>query len=286
MYRRLGAAVLAAGLFSSHAHGQQQIEWKQVSDLDVGLNMPADVSADIRGMRLGESYAVIRPKLEAISKDREGVDGEPEWEESDVSMRMQTAAGNWIEASWNHPGTIRLTRDMKGSELVVGSTETIWVQFSGPSSGSQATEIHRLLSYNEQHRQVRISEIVDDLSKKFKSQPQVSASETHARYWWQFNDGHPFVSPIGIDHPLVCAGRGLRSPNDSTSPEYINKDGNCDVLMEVQFAYGISNDHAKSIWFKLSDLERGKQNLATDNKFFDDYLASLVKNTGGAKPDL
>lgn len=282
MLRGAGAAAAAVVLLSGHAHGQQQIEWKQITNLQIGLNMPADVSADILGIRLGETLATARQKLEAIASEREGVDGEPKWEETQNGMSMQTQGGDWIEASY--PGSIKVTRDMKGTEVNVGSWDSIWVEFSGPSSGDQVVIVQRLLNYSEHHRQVRISEIVNDLTAKFKSDPQVDGSGPTVRYWWQFNDGRPFAAQNGMRDPMMCWGHGQQW--DAADVPKINKNGQCDVLLEVSFTHGVSNDHAKSIWFKLTDLERLKANASTDYDFFSGYVDSYVAGTGGTKPKL
>lgn len=282
----VGAAVVLTGLLTGTADAQQQIEWKQVINTAKGANLPKDVKGDILGIELGESFASARPKLEALKKDggAHGLADEPIWREFKTGMRSGTHGGTWIDASY--PGMISLSRSFKGTgELPVGMQDEVSVVSSAPSSGSQVVSIRRTISITEKKGQVRISDLVKDLTDKFKSAPQITKQSSQAQYWWQFNDGKAFAVKGGQQDPFMCWGKGMPNLNEEDVVK-VNPNGQCDVLLEVMFNFGISEDHAASIIFELTDLERTKANLTADYGFFKTYTESFIKGTSGARPKL
>ena len=61
----------------------------------------------------------------------------------------------------------------------------------------------------------------------------------------------------------------------SASLRNINTSGNCDVVLNVSVAFGISQDHAKSINFALGDNERIKANIGDFDLSLSDYFNGI-----------
>lgn len=287
---RMSAAAVVAGLLSGPAAAQNQIEWKQVVNIEKGANLPRDVKGDILGIELGETYAAVKPKMQALlaegiprnvpketaSTRMMGIDTGSPLREQRMTIRLQLPGGSPIEASYI--GNIAVDREMKG----VGPraiSENIKVHFSAPSSGHQVIAVERMIAYGEQGDQVRIAEVVKSLSDKFKSAPQVYFDTTHR---WQFNNGNPFVSKRG-DPYFACTGLITADEHEVAR---INERGECDVLLHVSFTHGISKEHARVISFTLTDYERAKANLTADFGFFENYVKSLQDKTSGRAPKL
>jgi len=299
--RNLSRAVLAAALSltalnTASAQQANQVEWKQTFNMPKGTNLPPGVRADTLGIELGDTYAEAKAKLAQLAS--EGVQAAPDKRsmsqrmidrnmgrserppvtESQVVFRLQGPGGNVIAAAY--VAEAKLERELPGSGPQK-LTEIVTLYFSAPSSGHQVIGIERLVAYPTNADQPRASDLLGPLKAKYKSEPQVSASDTTTTYKFQFNDGKPFVSPPRI---VACDAR-FKISEEREIPS-INPNKDCDVVALVRVVHGISRDHAKSLTFTLADNERAQANIAADFDFFGSYVSDLQNRTRGAPPKL
>lgn len=285
----LGLAVLLA-CAATPCLGQQPIQWKQTINLPKGLNLPKGVTADILGIELGDSYAEAKAKLERLAAEAPparqaprspmqlaldrgaGVsDAKPPLEEQTDTIRLRLPNGDSIQAAY--VGKIVLNRELPGSGA--GKIrELLTVQFSAPSSAQQVMGMERTLSYSEQIDQPRLSELLAKLKEKFQAEPQQHGNE----YRFQFNDGRAFVPP----NANVGTCRAQYVTSQQKDVPFINRTGDCDVVLNVKVHQGISPDHIVYVVFSLSDNERAKANLAADFAFFETYLKERQQQSGAA----
>jgi hypothetical protein len=286
-----GAAVVLA--LCGRADAQQKVEWKQTVNTPKGLSLPKDVKADFLGIELGDTYAEAKPKLQKLLSEAMGppkasgstpdrssseMTGESQAEplsEAIMELRLQTPGG-FITASY--PGQLTLARKMKGTTNQP-IRDQIDVTFSAPSSGQQVIGASRSINYMAQGDQPRISQILAGIREKFKVEPQQINSTD---YRIQFDDGRGYV-PATVNPSTGCVieykMQGARMSDVATA---VNKTGKCDVVLLIQFQYGISNDHAQAVTFHLSDNERTKINLSADFAFLKNYASGMQSGQGAA----
>ncbi|MBI1204934.1 MAG: hypothetical protein GC182_20725 [Rhodopseudomonas sp.] len=283
MYRITRTVALAAVLLSSASLGKaQDIQWKQTINLPKGLNMPQGVSADILGIQLGDTYEEAKTKAMAYLNEVQVPGSNKSFAEQRRVFQLPLAGGNTIQMGY--VGGIRMELHRRGTPIVAQGDESITLVFSAPSSGHQVIGIKRVLYWDLQQYQGRVSEFITALEAKFKSRAWKNIDGgrvTLARF--QFNNGHA-LTPSNAT-VISCIPHVLYSLNQDKLKGF-NPDGACDVVLEVTFNRGISNDHTAQITFSLSDNERGKQNLTADYAFFSDYIQGLRQRTGGAPAKL
>lgn len=297
MRNSLGAAVVIAGLCTSAgAAAQDQIQWKQVSNMAIGANLPPGVKGDLLGIELGAPYAAVRPVLKALVAEglpqaaqqdpatakMLGQDASAPMEEIMVGIRLPRPGGGDIKATYL--GTVILKREIKGKGAGTISEE-IRVRFSGPSSGHQVLSVYRFINYVEHSDQVRISELVKSIGTKFRSTPRVTKASGSTSLKISFDNGQMNIMEKYSSEDIRCAATIMDSYDQDRVRE-MNESGRCDVILQVEFTHGISDDHASSITFTLTDVERTKANLSADYAFFDSYIDDLRKRTSGAAPKL
>jgi len=289
-----GAVLLCANA----AHADQEIQWKQVVNVPKGANQPQGVSVDILGLELGDTYAQAKAKLEKLAAETGtpkasapptsaaammqrqlgqmsgAADDARPLREVVNTMRLQTPGG-FLTASYT--GQIHLERKLPGS-TPQGIRESIQVWLSAPSSGHQVIGVVRSMTFYENADQPRVSELIARLSEKLKTRPQVF----ERKFRFQYNDGQAYVPP----NPTVITCSVDMSANSPDAARNANRQGNCDVILDVSVGPGISEDHAKSLEFTLSDNERTRQNVSADFQFFSNYARSLQSAPGGAGPKL
>jgi len=293
MQRRMSAvagAVLSLALCGPAA-AQQKIEWKQTVNTAKGLNMPKDVTADILGIEPGDTYAEAKAKLEKLlgesgyklpppmsdaqraAAEMNGQSFEGPLREATIRMQFP-APGGLITASY--AGQMTLIRELPGATKQT-IHEGIEVKMSAPSSGQQVLGIKRSISYPTQSDQPRVSEILAGLRTKYKAEfQQVNQFTWRAQY----NDGRSYLAKDPVNGCKVQYS--LMGSGDVSS---INPKGECDVVIQLEIQFGISQDHAQMATFYLSDNERTKANMGADFAFFDSYVRGL-QNTKAAPPKL
>lgn len=298
MRNRLGAAVVIAGLCgTAGAAAEDQIQWKQVSNVAIGANLPSGVKGDLLGIELGAPYAAVRPVLQALLAEglppqaaqqdpatakMLGQDASGPMEEIMVGIRLPLPGGGGIKATYL--GTVILKREIKGKGTGTISEE-VRVRFSGPSSGHQVLSVYRFINYPEHSDQVRISELIKSIGAKFRSTPRVTKGSASTSLKISFDNGQMNIMEKNSSEDMRCYA-SITDSYDQRSVLELNQSGRCDVVLQVEFAHGISDDHASSITFTLTDVERTKVNMLADYGFFDSYIDDLRKRTSGAAPKL
>lgn len=267
--------VLGVLLATSHSALAQQIEWSQTLNLPKGLNLPQGVKGDMLGIELGESYAQVKARIEAIRQETKAREDEKKIFQDEKVFRLPLPSGGFVTASYAGGITLSISSHYN---------ETVEVQFSAPSSGHQVVGVTRSLVYTKQADQIRISELVANLKGKFKGEPQFfRLGAASVRYVFQFDDGRMHNPP----RPDINACSPEASlANSAAAVPQINASGVCDVVLRVDVTTGISSDHASMVVFWLSDNERAKKNAGADYAFFNTYVRSLQQRTGGAAPKL
>jgi hypothetical protein len=296
MQRLTRAAAVALLLLSSGAavHGQQ-IQWKQTTDTPKGLNLPKDIRGDILGIELGDTYAQVKPKLqqllgEALPQPKSSGMSGPAAEimgnvpdnpiaEATMQMRLQVPGGS-VDASY--PGQLTMTRKLKGSTQQPVQ-DTLEIVFSAPSSGQQVLGIKRVVHYFAQGDQTRVSDLLAALKAKYKAEPQKVAD---FRWRLVFDDGRNYVQPSNVRVTDECRPQYSMQGQVQDAASIINPTGVCDVVLQVEIKFGISNDHAEMVTFILSDNERAKRNMTADLAFLQGYVRDLQSRTKGNTPKL
>ena len=70
-----------------------EMQWKQTLDIPVGKGMPQGVSADILGIQIGDSYEVVKSKVEKIIAGQPD-DAKASMQEFFRAFQMQVHGGN------------------------------------------------------------------------------------------------------------------------------------------------------------------------------------------------
>lgn len=298
MRKQLTAAAALLAM-SGIAHAQQQeIKWQQTLNYAKYQNIPRG-SSDILGIELGDSYADVKLKLQTLLAEgvaskqppKDGLDravaemdGEnftPPIKEQRQVFRMQVpGASNVVTASF--VAKITLTRDMKGL-TPRPINEIIQVHLSAPSSGHQVIGVTRSVIYNAESDQPRVGELLAQLKKKMQSEPQVFQNARSTNYRFQYNDGRPYTPQKPT---AISCQTAFHALSDANALKSVNERGDCDAMLEMVVNFGISQDHAGSLGFSLSDNDRMKANLTADYAFVSNYIRSLQDSTRGAPPKL
>lgn len=293
----VGIAMLAFG-YASIGHAQQQIQWKQVTNLPKGMNLPQGLAIDILGIESGDSYADVKAKLQKLAAEfatpakpggntandlmlrsldqMSGVDDRPPMDERKTIIRYQ-APGGVITAEF--VGQIELRRELPNGNSKI--QELITVRLTAPSSGAQVYEVRRILSYGR-GQQTQIASFLQALKDKMGGAPAQPVGAAGNTYRYQFDNGR-LVAPNPPTPDGHCASWG--TPETRSTARSLNASGTCDVSLVAQFSFGISREHASSVEFILSDQERAKANKETDYAFMEAYVRGL-QSQGGAAPKL
>jgi hypothetical protein len=289
------ALSLALGLIGAASAQDQQTKWEQTLNIPKGAKMPSGVKAEILGVELGDSFADAKAKLEKLASEGllKATPAKKTFEQqvTEETMGVRNIRPYLEERAvfrFQQPGTqsvvtagfvkkVIVERVFKGSGNA-NWNEKITVWFSAPSSGHQVIGIERGVYYHAANDQPRISEVLADLSKKFRSEPQISG--TWARF--QFDDGKP-QTPSN-NSQLYC--RAYHMTAQAKEVSQINPKGDCDILLQVRLNKGISPDHASDLTFVLSDNDRTKANLEADFTFLQNQVRKFQDTTRGEKPKL
>lgn len=287
----LGGIIMACGSASRADDGQ----WTEITNLPKGLNVTPGVTLSILGIEPGmgidEVRAITAKLLEEHVAGPEqtddqkrmskmgGADMSPPLEEYESGVMLTTPGGDQIKLGY--VGRIALKRDLVQGGAI---SDDMRIDLSAPSSGNQVIGIQRSLDYSIEDKQPRITPILDELKAKY-GEPMVQSSGALTLYRWQFdngvaihrdpfdeNDCWPYIGDIGRQSEI-------RTINTRSG-------GDCDVVFDVRIRTGISDDHAGSISFTLSDNERGKADLTTDFDFFSTYVERYQNSVGGEAPAL
>lgn len=290
----LAAALLIAAPGTTYSQ-QQDITWTQTLNIPKGKNLSRD-RADILGIEIGDTYEEAKSKLQKLAS--EGIqpkqpssnsserlaaqlDGEVQrrayQEESKIFKMQAPNAATIVSASF--PARLNMVRQMPGTQPF---SDSLSVYLSAPSSGHQVVAISRSITYFADADQPRVSDLMAQLEAKYKTKPQVFPMGVIGVYRFQFNEGQPFV-PRNPTATGCVTSTGVSHPNGLPS---VNQTGDCDVVMEVRVNYGLSTDHAKLIWFTLSDNDRLKANTTADYAYINEYMNKLQNSVRGAPPKL
>jgi hypothetical protein len=285
MQRKTRAALLAGVmLLPVTAMGQQQIQWSQTLNLPKGLNLPKDAQADVLGIAPGDTFADTKAKLEAYVREANTRPQDKSVSESEFAFSLPLSGGQRLQASYVGRIEAKINRVYAPASPL--GQDTSWVFFSSPASGYQVMGIQRVVIYNRQEDQPRISEVLNTLKAKLKASPQVFDGSSSVEYRFQFNDGRIYVPPGANINSCVPLFNSTNHNIQQNEVARINAKGDCDVVFSFRANYGVSKDHASAFWFHLSDHERAKQNTTADFAFFDAYVKNLQKQPGGAAPKL
>lgn len=280
-YARLIASLMFAVPFLTNTvpvFAGQPIKWSQTLNIPKGQGLPPGVRADILGIEIGDSYVEAKRKLQAIKKQLpQGDDGRIS--ETQSFFKLPVGSGNFIESKF--PSLVKLSISRRAPR----TTEEITLHITAPSSGAQVIGIERLIKRWEHKDQVRISDFAAAVSRKFGSTPTVDAVGDAAFYRYHYDDGRAVTAPRDVSATCPVSYWLSLGKNERQLPK-INKGGMCDIVLEVQFNYGISKDHAQAVWFRLIDAERAKANHMADYQYMRDYLARLQQGTSGKAPKL
>lgn len=277
---RIGAAMIAwLGAVSSVA--AQEVQWKQTLDLPKGQHISRD-RADILGIEFGDTYAEAKAKLAKL--DSEGIQPKaPLAACKDPRMQglraCQTAAAPKLSEEKNifdfrmpghsvmtasYVGVLKLTRTLpgQGKEPV---REYITLYLSAPASGHQVVAMRRDIHYPDSD-QPQISALLDALKAKFKAEPHIAGNTVS----FQFDNGKPAARPQG----RVYCSPAIDAMREFQAVRTVNQRGDCDVVMVLDIARGVSQNHARILQFQFGD------------PYIDSYIRSLQTRKLGATPKL
>jgi len=195
--------------------------------------------------------------------------------EKTVQFRLD-APGGYITASYVGESP----RDAEDErQHAANITDVLELHVSAPSSGHQLMSLSSAPSCMTcPPTKPRVSELLTLLKAKFKADPSGSPRTStgfHVQRW---------------PHPRAGQGRLSGLPSRDGGAVVINgardqPHGRCDVVMEVDIGFGISQEHAKRVDFVLSDNERVKLNAGADYAFFESYVRDLQSRTKGNAPN-
>jgi len=288
-----GAAMLALAV---PAHAQQSIEWKQVTNLPKGLNLPQGLKLDILGIELGDSYAEVKAKLQKLAEEypsaakpagntandfilrqlgqMSGASDLAPMEERKTIVRYQTPGG---QVTAEFVGQIFLRRKLPNGNSKID--ETIHVLLSAPSSGAQVYAVRRSLSYGN-GQQTSIAQFLEALKDKMGGAQAQPIGPSGNTYRYQFDNGRLVaLNPPTQDGQCAVEVVGTEMRSFARS---INSGGACDVSLVARFSFGISREHAGSAEFYLSDQERAKANKEEDYAFVESYVRGLQSHSSAA----
>lgn len=291
MRNRLGAAIVLAGLFGASAAAEEEIVWKQVLNVPKGANLAPGATWDVLGISPGDSYAEVRPRLDALLAESIppvapknettaallGQDTSKPLEEVKLSIYLPVPGGSNIKATYMD--RVELKRQLKGTGPRP-IEDNITLRFSTPASGNQVLSIVRSINYYEHTDQIRINQMIKTVVTKYGMAARVTKHDKSTEVKLIFDNGTAF-KPANIMEE--CASW---MPMDINEIDKINPTDRCDVVLEITFAHGISDDHASSIRFLIDDYARGKENLTADRQYFDSYLDDVRSRTAGQAPKL
>lgn len=277
-YTKRAALAAALGIASIAGASAQEIDWKQTVNIPKGQNMPKDVKANVLGIEVGDTYAELKAKLDALAPESIRPTTPP-YKEMKTVFRIQTPGAGGMTGAISYVGQIDILRNLKGTGVPT-IDDQMNIRLSAPSSGHQVLGLSRVVSHNNEADQPRVSELLAQLKQKFRSDPQVFDNGTLYRF--QFRKGQAFV-PANA-RALSCMDQYREDNADNI--QRINANGECDVYLDVRFKPGITKDHAHTIFFTLSDNARAKTNLAADFAFFDSYFHNYQENAKGVAPKL
>lgn len=273
MLMRMSVASVVVGLMTLGASADE-LQWKETLNIGKGVNFPEGVTADILGIEIGDSYADAKAKLEKLKAESPPhFGGKPDANisQSTEVIYLPLPGGGRIEAETL--GSMTLERASLGKgKLRISETVTVWL--SAPSSGQQVHGVERWLHYHDQADQISIPEMLAKLEQKFGAKPVVKLRGNEAiQYLWRY-DSRTLQSALNSELKRSCGfASGFAVQQDEV--ENLNPTGECDAMLEVQFTYGISDNHAKGVRFQLFDIERIKSNMTADFAFFDSYVEEL-----------
>ena len=247
------------------------IQWRQTYAHDDAKSMPSGFSLDVLGVAIGDTFEEAKAKLERISQEREG-ENKVEVVKSYFRIPTGNSSDAFLETSY--PSMLKLST----------FNETITLHVSAPSSGSEVYILDRLIRYYDKTKQAKISEVLSKIGEKYGFAPAVRDPQISLNnYRIQLDDLQPVAPPNPSD---ACGPSYLTSLiKTEQKVQNINRDGTCDVIIDINFNLGISENHAESIWFKIADLERVKAMASADYQFFSDYINEL-KSGGADAPKL
>lgn len=246
--------------------------------MPIGENFPTGVTGDFRGLKLGESYDAVKPKLEAIRSESGVAEDESSVSEGEMALLLPAANGSSIEARYKQLLKLELT---PSSSLTY---DTINAYFSAPSSGSQLVGLYRSISYGRTENQPKISDVLAGLADKFGGPlPLGYDFGSSVRYQANFDDGTIWSEETPNQSCQLWMTGSLDM--DERMIAEINPTGRCDIVLNVEFRRGISPDHAETIIMTLSDNARGATTLQTDFQYLMDYMNGRVEQ-GGTAPAL
>lgn len=264
-------------LLASGAAQAQDVQWTQMVDVPKGANLPSGVTVDILGIAPGDSYEEAKAKLEAIIAQPDDYYVEPRIQEYRYEIFLTLPGGQRVTASYVGAMKIEITR------MGTKPSESISVALSAPSSGYQVVAVDRHISYSAQAEQPRISAVLDGMSARMGSIRRENRYGSGVHHIYRFDD----EMALGDDAPWPSWGCDpVEGSVSEADLDRINPDGTCDVVFKVEFGFGLSDDHARSIWFKLGDNARARENFTADYQFFRDYVTTLQDGAGAEAPKL
>lgn len=271
--------MIAAMLLAGGPAYAQDVEWTQTVDMPKGANLPSGVTVDILGIAPGDSYEEAKAKLAAIIAQPDDYYSEPRIQEYQYEIFLPLPGGQRV--------TVRYVGAMKVEITRMGTkpSESIHVGLSAPSSGHQVVAVERHISYSAQAEQPRISAVLESLTGRMGSVHRTDAFSSGVHHIHRFDDGRA----LGADTPWPSWGCDPVQAHGNVAEAdlyRINNDGTCDVVFKTEFGFGLSDDHARSIWFKLGDNARARENFTADYQFFRDYVATLQNSAGADAPKL
>lgn len=298
MKRLIATTMLCASCCAaSHAVAQHKIEWQDVMKSPKGMNLPAGLKADILGIELGDSYAELKPKLdalvaEALNKPRGPVSNDARMlaeltgdamsgpmTELKIVIRSSQAPG--ANALAEYVGQINIRREMPGTRKI-SVIDYLTLRLSAPSSGHQVLGMERYIDTRDEENHYRVEDVMGGLKAKFKSEPVITRSDAQSTlYRFQFNNGQAVAgNPVNLN---CVAQYDLK---ESNAIARINPTGECDVVLLVNVVHGISKAHARSVRMALSDNERTKANVTADFKYIQGKLNEFLNQPRGTAPKL
>ncbi|MFT4117899.1 hypothetical protein [Bradyrhizobium sp.] len=296
------------------SQAQQQIQWKQVTNLPKGLNLPQAMSIDILGIQLGDTYPEVKSKLEKLAAEyapptkaseppaaSASAPTSPDFQAQVLNMQraMELRQLDQMSGANSAPpiterttiiryqvpsgvitaefvGEITLRRELPNGNAKID--ETVTVRLSAPSSGGQVYAVRRSLSYGNGD-QTGIAQFLQALKDKMGGAQAQQIGSTGDVYRYQF-DGGRLVAPNPPTPDGQCSVES--NPDTRSTARSINASGLCDVSLVARFGFGVSRQHAKFVNFYLSDQERAKANKETDYAFMESYVRGLLSQSGAA----
>jgi hypothetical protein len=269
-------------------------QWTQVTNLPKGLNVAPGVVLSVLGIEPGSSLDEVRAIAEGLLAEHvAGPERTPEQkfmdnysgntsppiQEYNSGVMLTTPGGDQIKLGY--VGRIDVNRDLVAGGAIA---DDMRIDLSAPSSGSQVVGIQRRLIYSIEDKQPRIGPLLDELKAKLGEPMVIDGGASHL-YRWQF-DGGVAVHRANFNKDDCWPYIGDVTQQNEIRQVNTRSGGDCDVVFDAMIVTGISDDHAGSITFTLSDNERGKANLITDFAFFSTYVERYQQSVGGEGPKL